>query len=248
MTNKDIKSLIVTLIKIFPNDYIPYAYLMRTDFIDYMVNKYKFKKPEIPFDFYQKGAPNLLIFHGGEYSFNDKKEIIHTLTFEDRKIILEAEVPSKVSKEIFKIIAEDIKKFDPSESFNTDDSSYQTERTFCIVHLDVNFMDILSKKFIDFLNNKFASFLKHEYLDIFPKNVRFQIDFKPDMGLYQEADITLSPKTLTIEPRSKEGFKKKIFQTESPFDSDTHLKLLEEFEKLFPSKNKNSICMSGTLN
>lgn len=233
---KDIKDLVVTQIKIFPADYIQYGYLMRPDFIDFLVKKYKFEEQKTPFNFYSPGEPKLLIFRGGEFNFENNKIIIHTFQFEDRKIILEVTGSSKAAKNIFEALEKDIRDFDPSKSFKIEDASFHSETTFCIVTLDVNFMDIYSKKFKEFINNNFASRLKNDYLNIFPKVMRFEVEFKPDLKLLQNESITLSPKTITIEPRGKSGIKKKVFQTESPFDSDTHLKLLEDFEKMFRTK------------
>ncbi|MGA1795958.1 MAG: hypothetical protein ACMUIL_08865 [bacterium] len=235
---KDILQLVTTRIIIFPNDYIPYSHLMRPDFINHIVKKYKFKKQEMPTDLYSPSAPQLIVFHGGEFNFEDKMIIVHTLQFEDRKIILECEATTQVLEQVRDKIKEDIIKFDPKQSFNFDDAVYQTDETFCVVILDVDFMDVYSKKFIDFINKNFAPRLKHDFLEIIPKNMRFTVEFKPDLNLLQNESITLSPKELVIEPRTKTGIKKKTFQTKSSFDSDTHLKMLEEFEKTFKEKKK----------
>ena len=68
-----IKELKVTQVRIFPLDYIPYAYLMRSDFIEHMKGEYKFRKHEMPFEFFQEGVPNILGFLGGRYVFEEKK-------------------------------------------------------------------------------------------------------------------------------------------------------------------------------
>lgn len=229
---RDIKELVVKKINIFPVDYIPYAHLMRQDFIEHMIDRYKFQKHEMPFGFHMKETPSLLVFYSGEYDFEDKKIIINKLVFENRKIVLEARASSQVSKKIFGAIAKDIKKFDPIKAFKMSDAYYQSEETSCIVSLDIEYMSIYSEELISFLHNGFLPLLKHKYLDMRPKHMSFEVDFEPDVKLAQEK-VTLASKTLTIEPRMGQSLKKKVFYTESPFDSDTHLKLLEKFERIF---------------
>jgi hypothetical protein len=232
---KDIKELTVQLVKIFPVDYIPYTHLFRPDFIAHMKKKYLFTKHQMPFEYIPKDTPNLLIFLNGEYLCGEKRMIINRLNFEDRKIILEAMASSEVSGEIFSAIAEDIKTFDPTNRFDPSDASFESEKTSCILSLDVHYMSIYSEKMKTFINSSFAPLLEHKYFEIRPKRMRFEVEFEPDINLAKEERITLAPKDLTIEPRLGQRLNTKMFYSESPFDSDTHLKLLEEFEKIFGS-------------
>ena len=51
--------------------------------------------------------------------------------------------------------------------------------------------------------------------------------------LFEKHRITISPRVFIIEPRAGTNYDDKIFYAQSPTDSDTHLKILEEFEKAF---------------
>lgn len=228
-----IKELKVTQVRIFPLDYIPYAYLMRSDFIEHMKGEYKFRKHEMPFEFFQEGVPNILGFLGGRYVFEEKKIIITRLHFDNRRIIFEVSSPTEIANRIFAAIIEDIKQFEPAGTFEVSNLSFQSEETSCLLTLDVDFMNIYSRKMRTFIKKSFTPLLKNKYLEIRPKSMSFEVDFEPDKALMKQHRVSLSPKTLVIEPRDGESLDKRIFLTKSPFDSNTHLELLGEFEKTF---------------
>lgn len=229
----NIKELKVTQVRIFPLDYIPYAHLMRSDFIEHMKGKYKFRKHEMPFEFFQEGTPNVLAFLGGRYVLEETKIIITRLHFDNRRIIFEVSSPTEIANKIFTAIIEDIKQFEPAGTFEASTLSFQSEETSCLLTLDVDFMNIYSRKMRTFIKKTFTPLLKNKYLEIRPKSMSFEVVFEPDKALMKQYRISLSPKTLVIEPRDGEALEKRIFLTKSPFDSNTHFKLLEEFEKTF---------------
>lgn len=232
---KDIKELTVRQIKIFPVDYIPYAHLLRPDFIDHMRKKHLFSKHQMPFEYFPKETPKILTFFNGEYLYDEKRIIINRLHFEERKIIFEAMASSEVSKRIFSAIAEDINTFDPTKGFNPSDTCFESEVTSCVLSLDIDYMNIYSEKMKTFITSNLAKLLKHKYSEIRPKRTTFEINFEPDINLAKKEGISLSPKDFTIVPRLGKSLNMKVFYTESPFDSDTHLQLLEEFERIFAS-------------
>ena len=225
--------LTVTQIKIFPIDYIPYNQLLVSEFIEFVKGKYKFRQHEMPFEFFQKGTPNILIFQGGNLTINDVVISIKKLHFEDRKIFIETLAPSKIAKKVFLSIEKDIKKFDPEKSFKLSDASYITEETSCIAALSVDHFSIFSDNLKSFLNKKLKPFFKQEIYEIRPSRLAYEVDFKQNEELLREHNITLVPKKIIIEPRDGEPLSKNIFYTHSPFNSEQHLKLLKEFEKSF---------------
>jgi hypothetical protein len=229
---KNIRELIVTQIRIFPADYIPYSYLLRKEFIDYIVEKYNFDRHQMPFENIPVPAsvPRVLILESGEYKIDNKKVIIKRVAFEDRRLITEVISPSKVSTKFFNAFSKDIKKFDSDGYFKASDANYFSEETTCIVSLDVDFMDIYSNKFRNFLSKDFAKHLKHKPFEIYPRRTRFEVNFEPDEKLLKYR-ITLAAKTLVIEPKAEHSLDEKVYFTSSPCDSDTHLNLLKSYEE-----------------
>jgi hypothetical protein len=229
----EIKNLSITQVRIFPPDYIAYNYLQRNDFVEHIAKKYHFQKHEMPFQPFQKGSPSVLLFNSGDYNLEGKKILIERLHFENRRIVLEAMTSSKIANKIFDAISREIRKFDPLKLFKRKDAVFESEETTCLAKLNVNYKKIYSEDFIKFIETDFASFLEQNFLEIRPKSLSFEVHFNPDNDFTKKHNINLSPKTLTIEPRSGHPLEETIFLSHSPFDSDTHFKLLENFEKTF---------------
>ncbi|MBC2734847.1 MAG: hypothetical protein HF981_10875 [Desulfobacteraceae bacterium] len=227
---KDIRELTSIQVRIFPADYIPYSYLLRKEFVDYIVNKYNFTSNEMPFENLPGDAPKIIVFRSGEYKIEKKKIIIKQLTFENRRIVTESLSTSKEANKLFSLIARDIKKFQIEGQFRLSDVDYFGEETSCVVSLNVDCMSIFSPKMGAFLNDDLLNKLKHEAFEIYPKSVRFEISFKPEEKLMKKR-ITLSPKRLILEPRTEHSLDQKVFFTKSPSDTDTHLNMLHLFEK-----------------
>ncbi len=230
---KNIKDLTVTQIRIFAPDYIPYVYLMRPDFIDHMKQKFHFQKQEIPIEQFQRGQLTILLFNGGDFTFEGKKILIQRLHFDNRRIVLEAMTSSTIASKIFDSVAKEIRNFDPIKSFRQKEAVFATEETSCIAKLEVNYDKVYSKAFTKFISDSFLPLLEQKFLEIRPKSLSFEVHFDPDNEYSKKHNIALVPKTLTIEPRAGHALDEKLFFTHSPFNSDTHFKLLEAFEKTF---------------
>lgn len=227
---KNIRELTVTQIRIFPSDYIPYSYLLRKEFIDHIIKKYKFQNNEMPFEHAPSNAPRVLIFSSGEYKFEGKKIIIKKLVFDERRIITEAICTSQEAKRLFNAIANDIRKFEQEKQFKASDVIFLGEETSCVVSLNIDYMGIFSDNFKSFVSDDFVNQLEHSYFEIYPKTIRFEVSFRPDEKLMKHR-ISLSPKQLVIEPRTEHSLEDQMFFTSTPCDTDTHLKILNSFEK-----------------
>jgi hypothetical protein len=229
---KNIRELTSVQIRIFPADYILYNYLLRKDFVDFILDKYKFTSHEMPFGNAPGDTPKVLVFKSGECKIEKKKLIIKRLAFENRRIVTDTLSTSKEATKLFNIIAKDIDKFQTDGNFKSSDVSFLSEEASCIVSLDFDYKDMFSEKFITFLNEDLKSRMRHDVFEVYPKLIRFEISFKPDEKLRKNR-ITLSPKQLIIEPRTEHPLDERVFFTSSPCDTDTHLNILGTLEKTF---------------
>lgn len=231
---KGVKKVTVTQVRIFPHDYVPYAFLLRKDFIKHMEKKYGFQKTEMPFEYSMEGAPKILGFVSGIFRYEKtKRAAINKIVFENRRVILVISATSEITNKAFGSISREIKKFDPEKTFRSSDAVYLGEETTCTASLSIDYMKIFSANMVDFIDKKFSPKIEHPYLSIKPKSMSFVVEFEPNKELYEQHKITLSPKTLTIEPADKVPIDKNIFNTGSPFNSNRHFALLEEFEQAF---------------
>jgi len=231
---KNLKDLTVTQVKIFPHDFIPYDYLFRPDVTDSIVKKYQFQKKDFPYPPYDESTPNVLLLHSGEIKIEKKKILIILLSFESRKITLKVKGSSKQAAKVFSQIEKDINESDSSNLFNNSNCLIETEETSCVVQLDINYESLFSNKTRRFLKQSIPEkVLPFNLKATNPIRLSFLIEFQQDKELFEKHRITISPKELTIEPRAGTSFDDKIFHTKSPTNSDTHLKLIREFEKAF---------------
>ena len=79
----------------------------------------------------------------------------------------------------------------------------------------------------------------------FESKIRFQVN---DPSITDHG-LTLNPKDFVIEPRTNTPLADRIYSTQSPFDSETHFQLLEEFEALMRKKTlhaANNLFMENT--
>lgn len=229
---KNIRKLTSVQIRIFPADYIPYSYLLRKEFVDYILEKYKFNSHEMPFENLSGDTPKVLVFKSGEYKVEKKKIIIKRLVFENRRVVTDTLSTSKEATKLFNVISRDINKFQIDGTFKASNASYLGEEASCVVSLNIDYMDIFSENFRSFLNEDLIKHMKHDVFEVYPKLTRFEISFKPDDKLMRNR-ITLSPKQLIMEPRTDHALDERIFLTSSPCDTDTHLDMIKSFEKRF---------------
>jgi hypothetical protein len=115
----------------------------------------------------------------------------------------------------------------------------KTQETKCVVGLDIDFWNVFSEEMKSFIQKEAPQPLKYPLRSIEPKNLSFEATFQQTESL-QEDRITLAPKKITIEPQTGIPLSKGLFYTQSPFDSETHLKLILAFEKALSPKKKAS--------
>jgi hypothetical protein len=126
--------------------------------------------------------------------------------------------------------------------FTESEALIKIEQTICTVTLDVDFSKVFIGKFFDYLNRGVIEKFSSRSAKAFIRGMRFSTEIfyeikNPDLASY---NIPLYPTHLTIEPRIDTPLKEKRFYTASPTDSDTHIKLLEEFENLFKDESRKA--------
>lgn len=104
-------------------------------------------------------------------------------------------------------------------------TTYQTQSS---VKLSVPYERLIAPKFMNFLRSK-TDVLRtgdSSAAEIQLSNLSFQVKYTPNTEIY-----SLIPKVLTIEPRAGSDPKENMYYVLTPTDSDTHRRLVEDFEK-----------------
>lgn len=232
---KIVKGPIVTQIRIFSQDSIPYSDLAIRKNFDRFKERFLFSSTEIPFPLHDARAPKIINLSGGSIIVEDESFLIRSLNFDERKISLVIEAPFDKADKAFDIIGEELSAIDRYKNFVVSDYLIKTEETQCTVHLDVDYHRFFSQRFISFIKRQVLKYSKRTPRKVTLKSLNFEIAFRQDKEL-EDVRISIAPKLFTIEPRTATREEDRIFYTRSPYDSATHLKVLTDLESLFIKK------------
>lgn len=168
-----------------------------------------------------------------------RKIVITRLSFEDRKVVLEVQGHSSEADAVFKIISSHLNNLIGKDIMVDEKAILKNQETKCIVSLDLDFWDVYSGQMKNFIRNDLFQMFQFPLLSLDPRKISFEATFK-QLDSLQEEKINISPKRIIIEPRAGTPFKNRIFFTQTPFNSETHLKIIESFEKAFALKDKGT--------
>ncbi len=234
---KNIQSLHVTQIRIFPEDTIPYQIFSLPDRIKQLKERYHFAGEEIPIPLQLPGSPKVIIFQMGEVKIGDSSTVIDRLQFEGRKMVLEVASSSSVGDKVFLDIADFINEMAGNVSVNEEKSITKTEETKCIANLEIDYWNVFSDKMKGFVKGDLQKAFDRPVFATNPSKLTFEVIFDQDIDLFRRHRINFAPKPLTIEPREGIPFDDNVFYTCSPFNSEVHLRLVETFESLFKAES-----------
>ena len=229
---KEIKDIAVVQIRIFPEDSIPYQLLGLPGKLKELKDKFKFAADDIPFPLYQLDTPKVILLRGGELIIENKTVLITLLAFDGRKITLEVAGRSNEADRVFLELANFITSMVERELLSEQRVLTKTEETECTLKLNVDYWEIFSDKMKGFIRNELYQMFERPIVSLAPKKLSFEVIYEQDPSL-QRHNISYSPKNFVVEPRANVPLEDKTFYTHSPFDSETHLKLVESFEKDF---------------
>jgi len=230
---RDIADLTVKQLRPFQVDVIPFKYLVDERNIQSIRNYCDFKNFE-PISS-EKGIIEGFIFRNGVFSFDDERYVVLNLTIGTRKTEFKIMSNSSIASQFYEHIRDIINSFDKDGRFRKALPILELQATNCIVTLDVDFEDIYSPRFMKYLKGNVVknSRLKGTKNHIRPVRFSGLISYQPTDEKYNEQFVTISSEFFTIEPRAKTAEEERRYFSESPTDSDTHLSLIEEFEKIF---------------
>ena len=229
---KDVRNLCVTQVRIFQEDVIPYQVFSIANKLKQLKDYYQFSGEEVPFPLHEPQTPKLILFKAGESKLEKETLIINLLAFEGRKITLEIGGKSEGADKVFLDLANFINQLAGLDLLNEGKCLVKTEETKCNVTLDIDFWDVFDEKMKEFIKNDLYLACERPTLSISPKTLSFEIIFEQDPEL-QKHNVSFAPKHLTVEPRANVPLENRVFYTHSPFDSETHLRLVKSFEDIF---------------
>lgn len=219
-------------VRIYAEDTIPYHLLLRPNSIQMIAERFGFQHQDVPFPILAPGAPKVLNFLTGELKVDDRQFIIEQLNFENRKISLRVKGSTDGVNLVFEAILTTLKDICPGYDFEESKVILRTDQTECVVQLEIDFLSFFSQKFRKYYKSTLPLHLPNKPEMIIPKKLSLEISFFQPKE-FRGYNVSLSPKLFTIEPRTNTRLEDKVFLTQSPCSSETHLKILKEIEELF---------------
>lgn len=237
---KDISEIMVTEIRQFKPDVVPFRPLITASNISLLSKKYAFKDVNIGED--ESKVAESLAMGTGEFKYKNKIYPIDLLVIERNKISLQIHSTSEIAKKLYQNIKAQLSRIDINGQFKKSDGFNLSVQTSCVATLNFDYHQIFSNGFNGFLSNKVSKACKPkskqvESISIVPKQLNFDIS----IGIKNKNNkIVIENHSLRIEPRWGVGIKERRFFTVSPCDSETHIKLFSSLEDIFKGRHIRS--------
>jgi len=180
------------------------------------------------------------LFRKGELKRENRLIVVKKIEIDARRIIIEVEGTSKDGNEVYEVFLSIV-----AAVANVDLDGLRTpllvaETTQCVVTLDFTFDALFSDAFIEFLNYKVE---KEACSNLARASVRplaatAEMTYEVVDKALVDNKITMNPKQFSIAPRPGAPPDARKYIISSPFDSDTHLKLVDELNKAILAVSK----------
>jgi hypothetical protein len=190
---------------------------------------YKLSSPPVEVSVDPSGRLPLIVGAGGEYRLNDKRQTIEQLVIDPVSIQFQITGDTSTADVFY---ADLLEKIETAGETTIDRSSClaRTIQTVTIAKMEIDYWRFYSNEWKKFLHSKIEPLVQMPDAShkIMPNAFSFLI-------AYQRAatDYLLNPKPFVIEPRAGTTADEGIFFAQSPTDSATHLRLIEELEGTF---------------
>jgi hypothetical protein len=220
----EIKEQFTIVRRLLPPESLPWSQLILPTVIERLRQRYKFEEIDRPEDEGSDEPP--IVANGGEFVMDGIPYGIQQLALEANVVQTHSSGDRRVAELLFNDLKQFILEIDPARVIC--DEYLKTFQTIAMAKLSVPFDAVFSKKFLSFRDKVVAKTLSTSSAKahITQGHLSFKISY-----ISEEAEFIYIPKPLTIEPRSGSKLSDQIYYTHSPTDSDTHRKLLEDFEK-----------------
>lgn len=175
----------------------------------------------------------------GISSVDQRKIKIISLLVEDRKIIILVEGKSENTD----IIWGQLQKYFASIAHVEDDTYLNPQiiarESVVITKLNIAIENLVNPNYLKFVNEDVAAAATTDIAEAWSQleKLTFLVSYKQLGKTLEESQLTMNRKEFSISPRSGYPLSENIFYSIGPFDTDTHIKLLESFEKTVTINN-----------
>jgi hypothetical protein len=233
----DIISQKITYIALVRLNEIPLPKLFMRHYQDLLVNTMKFASIEA----LQNPSGEKLVairFLNGLYDReNGGAIIINSVQVEERKMIITMEGLSQDAEECYYKLAEIYSEISGIKRENYLKPILISQESEIVAKLNFPFSKLISNTLLEYAENEATSHATLEIADaiIKPMSIKFKIDYIENSPKLKDHNITLSSKDFIIGSAVGYPTDEQVFYCKGPFNSNTHVKILADIEKIYSS-------------
>jgi hypothetical protein len=231
---KDVVDMRVTQVRLYPTDLLPFFDIRVPSNLKALKEVFGFETVNL-----DPGGVSF-VCQNGAVKVDEQVIPVVSLTVEPRRISLGIRGSSKMADAVYGEFQKLLFSFAGGSKKQDYPPLVKAEDTSCVATLSIDFEDLIASALMKYLHSDVKSALETKSAvpkSVVFKNLTFEIRYAPTDPQLEEHEITMSNKTLVIEPRAATPRKERRFFTSSPVDSDTHLSILRGLEKALTKSN-----------
>lgn len=227
---KNIVDLVVNQIRIFPVDIIPLGLINTKSCVEKIKDTLSISEvgvlPSVE-------GKNIIVFSKGELKESNELVVINKVEVDPRRIIIEVVGTSKAGNKVFELFMSSLTTLTNLDLESLRSPLLLAETTRCVVTLDFAFEELFNHSFTEFLNDRVEKAATNNVVEglVRPLAAIAEITYQIKDEALVKNKISMNPKQLTIAPRPGAPLDERRYIISSPFNSDTHMKLIEELNK-----------------
>jgi hypothetical protein len=235
---KDIHDLLVVQVRLFPVDTIPIDVLASPSGRQALRSEFGFQEAslDLPVVIGSTGE-SFFALQNGEFQDSAERIVVRSLDIHPRRMVCRVAGTSKQADKFFSRLTDVIREVRPDSTVAPSSVIYKAEDTSCVATLNIDFAQIFRRSVSSFVHRRLAKVATEPKIQAsaYPFKFAARITYDVRDPNVKGHGIIVSPKEFVIEPRMNTPLEDRIFFTKSPFPSDKHFQLVEEFEGLFAS-------------
>ncbi len=226
---KEVTDIESTQIRLFAPGYIPYRAVSTRQGIERLQDAFGFREVGL-------AAGGIeIVFEAGLFKTEEQRHVpISRLQISDRRIVVAVASDTPTAG----LFLEAVRQVVGSDDF--DGRRTQVEpvcvrnETSCAVTLDVSWEEFLSPPLGRFVSQDLRGLLsdREAAVSVIGLNFRLSLGYSVKDERITQYGFTLAAKKLVIEPLANTPLAARRFFTSSPTDSETHLRIVEEIERV----------------
>jgi hypothetical protein len=211
--------------RIYKSDIVPFRFLSTKLAIDFVTTQFRFRESAV------EGGE--LVFVGGSHVPTEQAIIVvNAMSINERRIVIDVAGTTQEADILFSALRGLLAQAENQPRIAITAPLIVSHETECVAEMEIDWRDLVSDQVAELVSGPALRASEGENAGrIAGMALRFTFAFTAKDASLAENSVSLSDKRFIIEPRTGVALTDHHFYTASPLDTDSHIRLLEEFEK-----------------